>query len=356
MSRQTTSAYAEERADRMSAVVNYEPEEVDLREVDLPETEDGEALVRVEAVGICGSDVHQWHGSHSWPVNYPVTLGHEFGGVIEEIRGSDEFEAGDRVVSETAAEIDETSPLSRRGLYNLDPSRKGFGYGTDGAMARYVAVPVRCLHHIPDDLPFERAALTEPCSVAYNAVCGNADVNPGDSVLVLGPGTIGLLCVQMAALSGASTVVANGVPADQDRLDVAEELGATHTVTGDPAELVESIGDGLGVDTVIDAAGVSATLETAMDVVRPDGHITKVGWGPQPMEYSMDPVVQKAVTVQGSFSHTWAIWEKVITLLGTGQLDVEPIVDRVAPLEEWRECFEGMHEREYIKCVLRPNE
>ncbi|WP_199174780.1 zinc-binding dehydrogenase [Halegenticoccus soli] len=355
MSRQSTTEQVAQRSDRMPAVVNYEPERVELREVDVPEIDEGGALVRVEAVGICGSDVHQWHGSHSWDVNYPVTLGHEFGGVIEEIERSDEFAPGDRVVSETAAEIDETSPLSRRGLYNLDPSRKGFGYGTDGAMAQYVAVPVRCLHHIPDDLPFERAALAEPCSVAYNAVCGNADVNPGDSVLVLGPGPIGLLCVQMAALAGASTVVVQGVPADQDRLRVAEQLGATHTATDDPSDLVDDVGDGLGVDTVIDAAGVSAAFETAMEAVRPDGHITKVGWGPQPMEYSMDPVVQKAVTVQGSFSHTWSIWEKVITLLSTGQLDVEPIVDRVAPLEEWRDCFAGMHDRDYIKCVLTPN-
>ncbi|WP_227355840.1 zinc-binding dehydrogenase [Haladaptatus salinisoli] len=355
MSEQATTVQVEERADRMQALVNYEPEGVELREVEVPDLGEAEALIRVEAVGICGSDIHQWHGSHSWGVNYPVTLGHEFGGVIEEINGDGEFELGDRVVCETAAVIDEKSPLSRQGKYNLDPDRLGFGYGDDGAMARYVAVPVRCLHHVPDGLAFERAALTEPCSVAYNAVCQNAEIDPGDSVLVLGPGTIGLLCVQMASLSGASHVIANGLPVDEDRLDVAEELGATDTVTDDPSELIAGIGDGLGVDTVIDASGHSATFETAMDAVRPDGHITKVGWGPQPMEYSMDPVVQKAVTVQGSFSHTWPTWEKVLTLLNTGQLDVEPIVDRVAPLEEWHECFEGMHDRQYIKCVLTPN-
>ncbi len=356
MSQQATSSESHERSDQMPALVNDEPEQVELRQVEIPEAGENEALVRVEAVSVCGSDIHQWHGSNSWEVNYPVTLGHEFGGVIEELSSESEFTVGDRIVCETAAEIDETSPLSRRGLYNLDPSRLGFGYGTDGAMAQYVTVPVRCLHHIPDDLPFERAALTEPCSVAYNAVCVNSTIKPGDSVLVLGPGPIGLLCVQMAALNGASYVVANGLPEDEARLDVATELGATNTVTGDPSDLIERIGDGLGVDTVIDASGHSATFETAMEAVRPDGHITKVGWGPQPMEYSMDPVVQKGVTVQGSFSHTWKTWERVITLLKTGQLDVKPIVDRVAPLSEWRECFEGMAEREYIKCVLTPNQ
>lgn len=356
MSEQATSPPSVEQSDQMVAVINYEPEAVELREVPVPEIEPGQALIRVEAVGICGSDIHQWHGSNSWKVNYPCTLGHEFGGVVEKIRSDDEeFERGDRIVCETAAEIDEKSPLSRQGLYNLDPDRLGFGYGVDGAMTRYVAVPVRCLHHIPDDLEFERAALTEPCSVAYNAVCINAEVNPGDHVLVVGPGPIGLLCTQMAALSGASEIVTNGLPADTERLDVAKELGATQTVTGDPMKIVGNLGDGLGVDTVIDASGVSGTFEKAMEAVRPDGHITKVGWGPQPMDFSMDPVVQKGVTVQGSFSHTWSTWEKVITLLSTGQLEVDPIVDRVASLSEWCECFEGMHDREYIKCVLTPD-
>lgn len=341
----------------MLAVVNHAPTEVELREVDIPEIAENEALVRVEAVGICGSDIHQWHGSHSWDVNYPCILGHEFGGVIEAINSSEsEFQAGDRVVCETAAEIDETSPLSRQGLYNLDPSRLGFGYGIDGAMTRYVTVPNRCLHHLPADLAFERAALTEPCSVAYNAVCVNADVNPGDVVLVIGPGPIGLLCASMADLSGASTVISNGLPADSDRLAVAKEIGADGTVEGDPSNMIAGLGDGLGVDTVIDASGVSNTFETAMESVRPAGHITKVGWGPQPMEFSMDPVVQKGVTVQGSFSHTWNVWEKVITLLSNDQLDVDPILDRVAPLDEWHECFEGMHNREYVKVVLKPNE
>lgn len=355
MSKHAPQGQSAERSDRMPAVVNYESEQVELREIDVPDVGPNEALVRVEAVGICGSDIHQWHGSHSWEVNYPCVLGHEFGGIVEEIDGDDTFQPGDRVVCETAAEIDETSPLSRQGLYNLDPDRLGFGYGVDGAMTRYVAVPERCLHHVPENLSLDRAALTEPCSVAYNAVCVNAEVNPGDSVLVLGPGPIGLLCASMAKLSGASTVIVNGLPADGDRLEVATEMGADLTVEGDPSDVIADVGDGLGVDAVIDASGVSETFETAMEAVRPAGSITKVGWGPQPMGFSMDPVVAKGVTVQGSFSHTWDVWEKVLTLLSTGQLDVDPVVDRVASLDEWEACFEGMHDREYIKVVLKPD-
>jgi alcohol dehydrogenase/L-iditol 2-dehydrogenase len=87
---------------------------------------------------------------------------------------------------------------------------------------------------------------------------------------------------------------------------------------------------------------------------RPAEHITKVGWGPQPMNFSMDPLVKKAVTLQGSFSHTWAVWERVIAMLGSGQLDPRPYLSRVADLEEWRGCFDGMHEGALIKAVLTP--
>ncbi|MFB6227730.1 MAG: zinc-binding dehydrogenase [Halobacteriales archaeon] len=343
--------------DAMEALVNVAPEEVELREVPVPEIGPGEALLRVSAVGICGSDIHQWHGSNSWEVNHPVTLGHEFCGIIERIRTDDEeFQVGDQVVSETAAVINEKSPLTRRGKYNLDPDRLGFGYGTDGAMATYVVVPERCLHHVPGGVPVEQAALTEPCCVAYNAVVENGDVTPGDDVLIIGPGQIGLLSTTMARESGGSNIVVNGLPEDEDRLEIASQMGATETVVGGLDGIAEDIGDGLGFDCVIDASGVMATFETAMDSVRPDGHITKVGWGPEDLNATLDPIVGKGVTVQGSFSHTWAMWESVLTMMSTGQVDVDPILNRVAPLTDWRECFEAMQDREHVKCVLKPGE
>lgn len=341
----------------MKALVNYAEEagSVELRDVEIPDIGEEDVLLEVRAVGICGSDLHQWQNSHSWPVSYPCTLGHEFGGIVAEkgtrVRA---FEEGDRVVSETAAVINPHSPMTRQGLYNLDPDRLGFGYGVDGAMARYVKVPERCLHEIPEGLSFEKAALTEPCSVAYNAVCMNTRIRPGDHVLVLGPGSIGLLCAQMAKLNGAGHVAVAGLPADEKRLRVAEELGADASLDGGVERYVDELGDGLGVDVVIDAAGVSETLETAMEVVRPNGQITKVGWGPRPMGFSLDPAVQKNVTIQGSFSHNWPVWERVLRMLASGQLDVEPIIDRVAPLEDWRECFDRMHHRVYVKAVLIP--
>jgi L-iditol 2-dehydrogenase len=347
-------------SETMTGLVNYAaaPHSVELREIPVPDIGDADVLLAVQAVGICGSDLHQYAGKHSWKVNYPVVLGHEFGGIIakkgKSVRG---FSEGDRVVSETAAVIDPASPYSRQGLYNLDPKRLGFGYGVNGAMTRFVKVPERCLHPIPDRLSFEKAALTEPCCVAYNATCVNSRLRPGDTVAIIGPGPIGLLCALMAKVAGASHVVVIGIAADAHRLEVAKKLGADTTLGAkgeNIPEWVKNFGDGYGLNLVIDAAGVSSTLKLALEIVRPAGQITKVGWGPQPLDFSLDPLVQKAVTLQGSFSHNWPIWEKVIALLASGQLNLDLILNRISPLADWQAAFDEMHSGKIVKGVLKP--
>ncbi len=339
---------------KSAAVVNYAPEKgsVEIREINRPDIGDEDILLEVANVGVCGSDLHQWTADHSWPVNYPVVLGQEFGGhIVETGKRVTGWREGDRVVSETAAVIDPNNPMSRQGLYNLDPTRKGFGYGVNGAMTRFVRVPARCLHLVPAQLAFEQACLTEPCCVAYNSVVENSRLKPGDRVIVIGPGTIGILCAAMARLCGAEVAIV-GLEADQHRLSIAKLYGC-ETIIGDATEWAKKR-DGLGADFVIDAAGASATLKLAMQWVRPNGQITKVGWGPQPLGFSLDPIVQKNVTLQGSFSHNWPIWERVIALLSSGQLDVKPIIGGVWPVTEWHEAFEKMQKGEVVKSVLRP--
>jgi L-iditol 2-dehydrogenase len=344
----------------MLGLVNYakEPYSVELRELPVPEIGEEDVLLKVEAAAVCGSDLHQYCGKQSWHVNYPVILGHEFAGVVARL-GSRvaTFKEGDRVVSETAALLPSDSAFIRQGLYNLDPKRLGFGYGVNGAMADFVKVPARCLHHVPTSIALEQAALAEPCSVAYNAVCGNSHVRPGDVVAVIGPGPIGLLCASIAKLAGAEKLIVIGTSADAKRLEVARKIGAD-VVLGAQGEDVtawfKTLGDGYGADLVIDAAGVSASLKIALDIVRPAGQITKVGWGPQPLNFSLDQLVQKAVTLQGSYSHNWPIWEKVLTLLSTGKIDLDLILGRISPLSEWRETFEEMHSGAIVKGVLKP--
>jgi len=339
---------------KSAAVVNYAPKKgaVEIREMSKPLIGEEDVLLEVAYVGVCGSDIHQWTNDHSWEVNYPIVLGHEFSGQIVETGSSVKgWKEGDRVVSETAAIIDPENPMSRVGLYNLDPTRKGFGYGVNGAMTRFVCVPARCLHRIPDELLLEHASLTEPYCVAYNAVINNAHLRPGDRVIVLGPGTIGILCAAVARLCGAEVAVV-GLAADRERLHIAKQYGCKAII--DNALDWAKQRDGLGADCVIDAAGTSVTLKFAMEAVRPNGHILKVGWGPQPLGFSLDPLVQKNITLQGSFSHNWSVWERVITLLANGQLDVRPIIGGVFHLADWHEAFDKMQRGEVVKSILKP--
>lgn len=193
--------------------------------------------------------------------------------------------------------------------------------------------------------------------MAYHAVCVNSRLRPGDTVAVIGPGPIGLLCALMAKMAGAGHLLVIGTPPDARRLEIARTIGADSTLgAGDEnvADCVKDLGDGYGVDLVIDAAGVSASLKLGLDIVRPGGQITKVGWGPQPFNYSLDPLVQKAVTLQGSFSHNWQTWEKVISMLGSGKIHLDLVLDRVAPLSEWHDLFDAMHSGGIVKGVLKP--
>jgi L-iditol 2-dehydrogenase len=342
-----------------AAVVQYalEPMAVELRDIAVPEIGDTDVLLRVGAVSVCGSDVHQCYNTHSWPVNLPVVLGHEFAGTVATLgRAVAGFREGDRVVSETAAEVCGVCMLCRTGRYNLCPTRKGFGYGINGAMATYVKVPARCLHAIPDSLPFELACLAEPHSVAYNAMCINSTIRPGDAVVVLGPGPIGLLCARMAALAGADPLIVVGLSADAARLETARELGATHVVNAQQEnvdEIVRSLSP-LGADLVCDASGASRPLDVALGLTRPDGQVTKVGWSPDLVPVNLNPLVQKNIRLQGSFSHNFPIWERVVHLLDRRLTRPEKIVGLTSGLDGWREAFAAMHEGRVIKSVLVP--
>ncbi len=331
--------------------------EVELRDIPAPVVDPNKVLVEVAAAGVCGSDIHMWHEHQSWPVKLPLVLGHEFCGVVTEvgamIRG---FQPGDRVVCETAAEICEQCGYCLSGEYNLCTNRKGYGALADGAFTRYITVRPQILHRIPANVSDEYAALTEPGCVAYNALVEKTAMKPGDVVVIQGPGPIGIMALQIARLRGAGTLIMLGTDADTHRLEVAAELGADHTLNiqrEDPGALLASIGDGCGADLVVDCSGVSRALQQSMELVRPNGRITKIGWGPQPLDFSLDPLVAKAVTLQGSFSHTYATWERVLGLIASGQINLAPVIGGVYPLREWREAFSAMERGDNVKSVLR---
>ena len=224
-------------------------------------------------------------------------------------------------------------------------------------MAQWVRVPARCLHNIPDTLPFDLACLAEPHAVAYQTMCVNSTIRPGDLVVVLGPGPIGLLCTRMAALAGANPLIVAGVSADASRLVAARQLGATDTVDLQQQNLEEIVRAFRpeGADLVCDATGASQAVNDALRLVRPDGAITKVGWSPDSITVDLNPLVLRNIRLQGSFSHNYPVWERVIHLLDRRLTMPETIVGMRAPLEKWRDAFDAMHDRRVIKSVLLPN-
>ena len=325
----------------MKAIVKYDrvDKAVEIRDVPEPVIGPDQVLLEVKAVGVCGSDVHMWREHQSWAIKLPLVLGHEFAGVIAEVGANvTGWQVGDRVACETAAQVCGTCSYCVSGNYNLCPHRLGYGALIDGSMTQYVAARPAILHRVPDHVPLEYAALTEPVCVAMNALVEKTTIKPGDMTVIQGPGPIGIMALQVAKIQGAGPVIVTGTDSDEHRLEVAAQLGADYVVNiqrQDPLDLVRNLGDGFGADLVVDCTGVSAALQQAMALVRPNGRITKIGWGPQPLDFSLDPLVGKAVTLQGSFSHTYSTWERVLRLLSTGQINLAPVIGGVYPLSEW---------------------
>lgn len=342
----------------MKAVVKYAREDrsVEVRDVAEPAIGPDQLLLEMKAASVCGSDVHMWREHQSWTIKLPLILGHEFCGVVAQLGDRvSGFAIGDRVACETASAVCGQCTYCLSGNYNLCPHRQGYGALADGAFTRYVVARPQILHRIPANVSFEHAALTEPICVAYNALVEKTSIRPGDTVVIQGPGPIGIMALQIARLRGAGKLIVLGTDADIQRMKVAEELGAHYLVNiqhDDASKVVKSIGDGYGADLVVDCTGVSRALKQALELVRPNGRITKIGWGPQPLDFSLDPLVAKAVTLQGSFSHTYPTWERALGLLATGQINLIPVIGGFYPLEDWQEAFSRMEDGSSVKSVL----
>jgi len=348
-------------SDTMLAVVKYGQHdgEVELREVPVPEIGETDVLLEVRAAGVCGSDIEFWRHSITFPVNTPVIQGHEFAGVVakvgEKVSG---WQAGDEVVSETAAHICGRCRQCRTGNYNLCPDRLGFGYGTDGAFTRYVRVPERILHLKPPEVSWNAAALTEPACVAYNAVLVRSAPRPGEPIVILGPGPIGLFCLQVARAISASPIVITGTSIDERRLALARDLGADLAVNAqeeDPVPIVLEMTHGEGVPLVIDAAGHPTTTRQSFDMVVRNGQVTRIGWGPEPLGFSLDPLTAKAVHYQGTFSHTWRTWEAVLEMSRRGMLRPEALVTHEMGIRDWLTAYRLVESREAVKIILHPS-
>ena len=346
----------------MKAVVKYDnvAGATEVREVPVPSIGPDDVLVETAYIGICGSDPHMHHNKVSYKVNVPLILGHEFAGVIAEVGANvTGWKVGDRVTSETHADYCGKCVLCRTNNYHVCRERKGYGFQIDGAFAKYVRVPSRILHKVPENVSLKEAALTEPLCVAYSSLVKHSPLKPGDLVVIIGPGPIGLLCTKIASILGASDIVVVGTDGDDARMEIARKMGATMTINSsqqDPVPIIMGMRDGYGANLVVDAAGFSPTLKLSLDVVRPCGQINKIGWGPGPVGFSLDQLISKAVALQGTFSHTWDVWEKCLVLMGERTVDLGEVITHELPLDQWQKGFDLMETKEGLKIVLTPVE
>ncbi|MED5282329.1 MAG: galactitol-1-phosphate 5-dehydrogenase [Verrucomicrobiota bacterium] len=343
----------------MKSLVLTEPKVLRIQESPTPDLAADEALIRVKACGICGSDVHGYDGSSGRRIP-PLIMGHEAAGVIEGMGAKVEgFSLGDRVTFDSTVYCGECE-YCLEGKVNLCDRRMVLGvscgeYRRHGAFAEYVAVPSRILYKLPPNLPFEHAAMIEAVSVAVHAV-GRVKFQPGDSSVVVGAGMIGLLLVQAARAAGCDRVIA--VDLDKDRLKLAKELGATQSINPLESDTIETIlgaTAGQGARVSFEVVGSTPTVETAIQATRKGGAVVLVGNLAPQVEFPLQSVVTREITLFGSCASAGE-YPKCIELMDKGAIKVSPLISAQATLEEGAEWFDRLYAKEagLMKVILQP--
>lgn len=324
----------------------------------MPEIGDDDVLVRVEACGICGSDVHGYDGSSGRRIP-PLVMGHEAAGVVERAgRAVASVREGDRVTFDSTVACG-ACDYCRRGAVNLCDRRMVLGvscadYRRHGAFAEYVSVPSRTVYRLPQSVPFEHAALVEPLAVAIHAV-GRRPPSSTDAVLVIGCGVIGLLVIQVLRARGGRAPVA--VDVDEHRLQLAANpLGPfdAPTLNASIEDQAERLREPV-FDLAIEAVGRPETVAMAIGAVRKGGAVTLVGNVTPRVELPLQKVVTREISVFGACASSGE-YPQAIELLASGAVDVAPLISAVAPLEEGPAWFDRLYRREagLLKVVLRP--
>jgi L-iditol 2-dehydrogenase len=343
----------------MKALVLTEYNKFEIKEAPIPVIQDQEVLVKVEAVGICGSDVHGMDGS-TGRRRPPIIMGHEASGLIHSIgQEVKNWKVGDRVTFDsTIYPLDDW--YSRKGMYNLSDNRMVLGvscedYRRDGAFAEFVAVPQHILYRLPESVPFEYAAMVEPIAVALHAL-KLTDISLNDSVVVGGAGMIALFLIQLLKQAGCGKIMTFDL--DQDRLDLAIELGATHAFKADTSNVsgeVKKLTDNRGADVGFEAVGISTVIKTLIDSVRKGAQITLVGNVSAEVTLPLQQVVTRQLRLQGSCA-ICGEYEPALDLISRGQIKIDPMVSAVAPLEEGPKWFSRLynHEKGLMKVILKP--
>ena len=302
----------------------------------------GEVALDVAAAGVCGTDLHIWLGEYdSVP---PVTMGHEVcGTVAERGEGVDAGWEGARVAVETFFSTCGECAYCRAGKLSVCERRRSIGTHVDGGFAPRLVLPARNLHRVPESMPDAAAALSEPLACVCNSLLDPPRVRPGDDVLVVGPGAIGLVAAQVAR-AGGGRVTVRGTERDGARLALAGELGFETSVGGElPA-----------ADVVVECSGAGPGIADALRAARRRGRIVQMGLRGAEVQIPYDLICFKELTVTAGFASNPASWRRAMALLEAGAVALEPLVTEVVPLRDWRRAFDASRAGDGVKFVLDP--
>jgi L-iditol 2-dehydrogenase len=343
----------------MKALVLESYMNLQYEDVPSPAISEDEVLVKVKAVGICGSDVHGLDGSTGRRIP-PIIMGHEASGVIQQTgAGVANWKIGDRVTFDSTI-YNPNDWYSKHGMYNLSDGRMVLGVSTEefkrnGAFAEFVAVPQHILYRIPDNVSFTQAALVEPAAVAMHAI-NISPLKPSDVVIVLGAGMVGMFVIQLLRIKGCENIIA--VDLDAHRLELAKQLGAHQTFKpgdGNLKKEIASRSEGRGADLAIEVVGINETISLAFELMRKGATLTVVGNLSPTVQLPLQKLVTRQIKVQGSCAINGE-YPAVLELISQGKLNVNAILSAEAPLQEGPSWFERLYkkEKDLMKVVLKP--
>jgi 2-desacetyl-2-hydroxyethyl bacteriochlorophyllide A dehydrogenase len=322
----------------MKQAVMEKPGSIRFDELEQTPPAAGEVRIRVRQIGICGSDIHVWHGSHPF-TPYPVIQGHEFMGVVDAV-GPDVANAprlGSQVTALPQIVCGHCNPC-KKGRFNICENLKVRGFQADGCGREYYNIPAERLVILPDDFSADQGAFVEPVSVAVHS-CQRAGDLAGRNVVVLGAGTIGNLIAQLAKIRGAAKVLITDI-ADY-RLDVARQCGVDFAINTARQSLADAtraaFGDD-GFDIAFEAAGVEASLASAVKAIEKGGMILIVGVYGKPPVVDMGVVGEHEIVLAGSMMYWRDDWEEAVRLLA-GAISIAPLVTRHFPFAQWTEAY-----------------
>lgn len=330
---------------------------VAFEEIQAPSTKANEIKVKVHAAGICGTDLHIIHDEY--PYAPPVAMGHEYSGTVVEIGAEVEnFQVGDRVVSLTAVVTCGSCRYCNQGLLMLCNQRKSIGSGVHGAFAEYIVVPAKSAYKIPEGVSLDEAALTEPLACAVRCIMERGRVNGGEFVLISGPGTIGMLALQVAKANGGNVVVV-GTSRDEERLNLALELGAmavVNTEEKDAEKRLMELTKQEGFDVAIECAGVAISLNNCIQLLRKQGLLIQMGLFGKKIEFDSDLALMKELNYANGFATEPTSWEIALRLLEYKHVDVSRLISNKLPINEWQKAIELAEKKVGYKTLLLPNE